>query len=268
MGQPEREAEGSRLEVWSGYDSSRPPRTFLRHRLLCRLCRCGHSAAAPGRRPVLRGREPASRQPEVLHQRLRAGGAELRRAHHRRQGRCGHLRRRHPRHAAGARSALATSTIPRPTPACAKTSAATTTAWAWSSSSRTTRSTSSRPTRTRPPSAPAFIPATSSPPSTAKPPTAGPPTRWPRRSKAPRARTSRSPPSAYGQPKPLVFDLVRDEIPHPSVDLKYEIRPGVGYIHLTAVPGDHRPGDAGRHQRLQQPEGPGARPARAIPAAC
>jgi carboxyl-terminal processing protease len=31
----------------------------------------------------------------------------------------------------------------------------------------------------------------------------------------------------------LVFDLVRDEIPHPSVDLKYEIRPGIGYIHLT-----------------------------------
>ncbi len=37
----------------------------------------------------------------------------------------------------------------------------------------------------------------------------------------------------YGQPKPLVFDLTRDEIPHPSIDLKYEIRPGVGYIHLT-----------------------------------
>ncbi len=36
-----------------------------------------------------------------------------------------------------------------------------------------------------------------------------------------------------GQAKPLLFDLVRDEIPHPSVDLKYEIRPGVGYIHLT-----------------------------------
>jgi carboxyl-terminal processing protease len=36
-----------------------------------------------------------------------------------------------------------------------------------------------------------------------------------------------------GQTKPLTFDLVRDEIPHPSVDLKYEIRPGVGYIHLT-----------------------------------
>jgi carboxyl-terminal processing protease len=36
-----------------------------------------------------------------------------------------------------------------------------------------------------------------------------------------------------GQPKPLVFDLVRDEIPHPSVDLAYEIKPGVGYVHLT-----------------------------------
>ena len=36
-----------------------------------------------------------------------------------------------------------------------------------------------------------------------------------------------------GQEKPLVFDLIRDEIPHPSVDLAYEIRPGVGYIHLT-----------------------------------
>ena len=36
-----------------------------------------------------------------------------------------------------------------------------------------------------------------------------------------------------GQAKPLVFDLVRDEIPHPSVDLKYEIKPGVGYVHLT-----------------------------------
>ena len=36
-----------------------------------------------------------------------------------------------------------------------------------------------------------------------------------------------------GHATPLVFDLVRDEIPHPSVDLKYEIRPGIGYIHLT-----------------------------------
>jgi carboxyl-terminal processing protease len=37
----------------------------------------------------------------------------------------------------------------------------------------------------------------------------------------------------YGQAKPLVFNLIRDEIPHPSVDLKFEIRPGIGYIHLT-----------------------------------
>jgi carboxyl-terminal processing protease len=36
-----------------------------------------------------------------------------------------------------------------------------------------------------------------------------------------------------GQSKPLTFDLVRDEIPHPSVDLAYEIEPGIGYIHLT-----------------------------------
>ena len=35
-----------------------------------------------------------------------------------------------------------------------------------------------------------------------------------------------------GQAKPLVFNLVRDEIPNPSVDLAFEIRPGVGYIHL------------------------------------
>jgi carboxyl-terminal processing protease len=39
--------------------------------------------------------------------------------------------------------------------------------------------------------------------------------------------------SREGQPKPLVFDLVRDEIPHPSVDLAYEIHPGIGYIHVT-----------------------------------
>jgi carboxyl-terminal processing protease len=36
-----------------------------------------------------------------------------------------------------------------------------------------------------------------------------------------------------GHPQPLIFDLVRDQIPHSSVDLAYEIRPGVGYIHLT-----------------------------------
>jgi carboxyl-terminal processing protease len=36
-----------------------------------------------------------------------------------------------------------------------------------------------------------------------------------------------------GSPKPLVFDLVRDEIPRYSVDLAFMIRPGVGYIHVT-----------------------------------
>ncbi|WP_446745815.1 S41 family peptidase [Silvibacterium acidisoli] len=36
-----------------------------------------------------------------------------------------------------------------------------------------------------------------------------------------------------GSSAPLSFDLVRDEIPHPSVDLKYEIKPGIGYVHIT-----------------------------------
>ncbi len=36
-----------------------------------------------------------------------------------------------------------------------------------------------------------------------------------------------------GSAVPLVFDLIRDEIPHNSIDLKYEIKPGVGYIHIT-----------------------------------
>jgi carboxyl-terminal processing protease len=35
------------------------------------------------------------------------------------------------------------------------------------------------------------------------------------------------------RPEPLSFDLVRDDIPHPSVTLKYEIRPGIGYIQLS-----------------------------------
>jgi carboxyl-terminal processing protease len=39
--------------------------------------------------------------------------------------------------------------------------------------------------------------------------------------------------SREGSPKPLVFDLVRDEIPRYSVDLAFMIRPGVGYIHVT-----------------------------------
>jgi carboxyl-terminal processing protease len=36
-----------------------------------------------------------------------------------------------------------------------------------------------------------------------------------------------------GQAKPITFDLTRDEIPRPSVDLAFEIRPNVGYMHIT-----------------------------------
>ena len=39
--------------------------------------------------------------------------------------------------------------------------------------------------------------------------------------------------SREGSTAALTFDLVRDEIPHPSIDLKEEIRPGIGYIHIT-----------------------------------
>jgi carboxyl-terminal processing protease len=36
-----------------------------------------------------------------------------------------------------------------------------------------------------------------------------------------------------GTPKPITFDLVRDEVSRPSVDLAFEIQPNIGYIHLT-----------------------------------
>ncbi len=36
-----------------------------------------------------------------------------------------------------------------------------------------------------------------------------------------------------GAAKPLVFDLVRDEVSRPSVDLAFLIRPGIGYMHIT-----------------------------------
>lgn len=38
-----------------------------------------------------------------------------------------------------------------------------------------------------------------------------------------------------GAPKPLTFDLIRAEIPNNSVDLAYEIQPGIFYIHIKAV---------------------------------
>src|ERR1051325_323850 len=37
-----------------------------------------------------------------------------------------------------------------------------------------------------------------------------------------------------GNDKPLEFNVVRDEIPRNSVDLKFLIRPGVGYMHVSA----------------------------------
>jgi carboxyl-terminal processing protease len=37
-----------------------------------------------------------------------------------------------------------------------------------------------------------------------------------------------------GAARPIVFDLVRDEIPRPSVDLAFLIRPGIGYIRVNS----------------------------------
>jgi carboxyl-terminal processing protease len=52
--------------------------------------------------------------------------------------------------------------------------------------------------------------------------------------------------SREGAARPIVFDLVRDEIPRPSVDLAFLIRPGVGYIHLSSFieTSSHEVGDA------------------------
>ena len=35
-----------------------------------------------------------------------------------------------------------------------------------------------------------------------------------------------------GKDQPLTFDLVRDAIPHPSVDFSFLLKPGVGYVHI------------------------------------
>ncbi|HWG49211.1 MAG TPA: S41 family peptidase [Candidatus Acidoferrales bacterium] len=37
-----------------------------------------------------------------------------------------------------------------------------------------------------------------------------------------------------GNAKPLEFNVVRDEIPRNSVDLKFFVKPGIGYMHITA----------------------------------
>lgn len=36
-----------------------------------------------------------------------------------------------------------------------------------------------------------------------------------------------------GHDQPLTFHLTRDDIPHPSVDLAYMIKPGIGYVRIT-----------------------------------
>src|ERR1700723_3176351 len=52
--------------------------------------------------------------------------------------------------------------------------------------------------------------------------------------------------SREGSSRPLVFDLVRDEIPRPSVDLAFLIHPSVGYIHVNSFieTTSHEVGDA------------------------
>jgi carboxyl-terminal processing protease len=40
--------------------------------------------------------------------------------------------------------------------------------------------------------------------------------------------------SREGTAKPLVFDLMRDEIPNPTVDIAFLIRPDIGYIHISS----------------------------------
>ena len=40
--------------------------------------------------------------------------------------------------------------------------------------------------------------------------------------------------SREGTAKTLVFDLMRDEIPNPTVDIAFMIRPDIGYIHISS----------------------------------
>jgi carboxyl-terminal processing protease len=52
--------------------------------------------------------------------------------------------------------------------------------------------------------------------------------------KGPKGTTVRITILREGVEKPLDFSVVRDEIPRYSVDLRFMIRPGVGYIHVTS----------------------------------
>src|SRR6516162_798056 len=51
--------------------------------------------------------------------------------------------------------------------------------------------------------------------------------------KGPKGTTVRITMLREGSEKPLEFAVVRDEIPRYSVDVKFMIRPGIGYIHIS-----------------------------------
>jgi carboxyl-terminal processing protease len=51
--------------------------------------------------------------------------------------------------------------------------------------------------------------------------------------KGPKGTTVRITVLREGTPKPLDFSVTRDEIPRYSVDLKFLIRPGIGYMHVS-----------------------------------
>ncbi|HWR14519.1 MAG TPA: S41 family peptidase [Terriglobales bacterium] len=51
--------------------------------------------------------------------------------------------------------------------------------------------------------------------------------------KGPKGTTVRITVLREGTAKPLDFTVTRDEIPRYSVDLKFQIRPGIGYIHIS-----------------------------------
>jgi len=51
--------------------------------------------------------------------------------------------------------------------------------------------------------------------------------------KGPKGTTVRITILREGSEKPLEFKVVRDEIPRASVDLKFMIRPGIGYMHVS-----------------------------------
>jgi carboxyl-terminal processing protease len=51
--------------------------------------------------------------------------------------------------------------------------------------------------------------------------------------KGPRGRKVSITVEREGAPKPLVIDLMDDEIPQPSVDVAFMIKPGIGYMHIN-----------------------------------